>query len=292
MKLEVALRARAICGECPVWDGGSGLLYWIDVHACELHRFDPSTGADAVWPLPSKPGSFAMRQAGGFLIALEDAIYAASEFAGALSKIFDPEPEMPGNRFNDGRCDAAGRFWVGSLPRALDRPAGSLFRCDTRGVATMRPGFIVPNGIAFSPDATRIYYADSRARTVWRADFDLADGTLGNEQIFAEFAEGEGRPDGAAVDSDGCYWIAHVTGGLVTRFTPNGKRDRVIETPFSRPTMCAFGGADLRTLFITSGTEHLSETELHMQPLAGSIMALRVDTPGLPEPKFAEVKNA
>jgi len=285
-KPEPVLAAKAICGECPVWEHSTGLLHWIDVHARQLHRFNPATGMDEVWLLPEKPGSFALRASGGYLVALESGIYQASLFGGALDKRFDPEPDQPGNRFNDGRCDIRGRFWVGSLPVALDRAAGSLYRCDQQGVERVREGFIVPNGLAFSPAGDVIYYADSRARTVWHAEFDVEAGSLANERVFVRFAEAEGRPDGAAVDESGCYWIAHVTGGLVSRYTPDGRRDLVIEMPVSRPTMCAFGGPDLRTLFITSGTEHLTDVELGRQPLAGAIFALRTDVAGMPEPLF------
>ncbi len=283
---ECVLDAGAICGECPVWDGRDGLLYWIDVHAKELHRFDPWRGADSRWSLPEKPGSFALRAQGGFLVALESGIFQADGFDAPLLPRFDPEPDIAGNRFNDGRCDARGRFWIGSLPVALDRPAGALYRCDHSGATRMREGFTVPNGLAFSPGADRIYYADSRALTIWCADFDVDAGTMRDERVFTRFADGEGRPDGAAVDSAGCYWIAHVTGGRISRFRPDGQRDRVIEMPVSRPTMCAFGGADLRSLFITSGTEHLSERERAEQKSAGGIFALRVDVAGLPEPRF------
>jgi len=281
--IEVAVAAEAICGESPVWCDRTRALWWIDVHGRALLRSDLG-GATRRWNLPGRPGALALMQDGGILLAIETTLHRFDPAAGTAAPLAVLADEAPDHRFNDGRCDAQGRFWIGTLPNALDRPSGGLWRFGEGRFARAVPGLIVPNGLAFGPGG-RLYHADSRARTVWRATL-AEDGTLHDRRVFATFAEDEGRPDGAAVDAEGGYWIAHVTGGRITRFAPDGRRDRTIAMPVSRPTMCAFGGDDLATLLVTTGREHLTAAELAAQPLAGSVLALRPGVRGLPEPRF------
>jgi sugar lactone lactonase YvrE len=222
------------------------------------------------------------------IVAVERTLYAFDPQTGHFAALAACDAEPTAHRFNDGRCDRQGRLWIGTLPEALDRPTGGLLRYDAgaRHFTRMMGGFIVPNGLAFTADGSAMFVADSRAQTVWRCALDQS-GTPGAREVFASFGASEGRPDGAAVDAEGFCWIAHVTGGRLSRFSPDGRRERTIELPVSRPTMCAFGGPDLDILFITSGTEHLDAAELARQPLAGGLFALRPRVRGLPEPRLA-----
>jgi sugar lactone lactonase YvrE len=199
----------------------------------------------------------------------------------------DLEPPRTGNRLNDGRCDPAGRFWVGSMfeRTAVERFTGLLHRLDASGTSSIvRSGLGVSNGLAFSPDGTVMYHADTFRKTVWMFDYDPSSGKRSNERVFTDYLGLPGRPDGACVDADGCYWTACVGGGAVARISPNGDVDRVVELPVAYPTMPAFGGPGLSTLFITSlrrnaRTPGDSEHD-------GHLFALDVGVSGIPEPRF------
>lgn len=282
------LDVRAECGESPVWDAREGVLWWVDIHGRRLHRTRWPGATDETWPVPGRPSCLALTGDGGVVVAAERALLTFNPVTGHFVELARCDAEPPAHRFNDGRCDRQGRFWISMLPEALDKPSGGLLRYDaqSRRFDRVLDGYIVPNGLAFAADGATMFTADSRARTVWRCTLD-ATGRPGPREVFVHFAEDEGRPDGAAVDAEGFYWVAHVTGGRLTRFSPDGRRDRTIEMPVSRPTMCAFGGPDLDILFVTSGTEHLDAAELARQPQAGGLFAFRPGVRGLPEPRLA-----
>ena len=280
------LEARAECGESPVWDARAGVLWWVDIHGRLLHRTGWPNVVDESWPAPGRPSCIALTADGGVVVAVERALHAFDSASGRFIELARCDNEPPAHRFNDGRCDQQGSLWIGTLPEALDAPSGGLLRYDSvaRRFTRVIDGFIVPKGLGFDAQGG-MFFADSRARTVWRCALD--GGEPGPRTVFARFDEQEGRPDGAAMDAEGFYWIAHVSGGRITRFAPDGRRDRTIMLPVSRPTMCAFGGPDLDILFITSGTEHLDAVERVRQPLAGGLFAFRPGVRGLPEPRLA-----
>jgi sugar lactone lactonase YvrE len=282
------LAAGAVCGESPVWDEEGSALWWVDIHGCRVHRTRWPDVSDEAWPAPGRPSCLALLGNGGLAVAVERTLFAFDRQSGHFTPLADCTAEPPAHRFNDGRCDRFGRLWIGTLPEALDMPSGGLLRYDSgsRRFHRVFGGLIVPNGLGFSPDGATMYHADSRARTIWRRPFDVV-GEPGSPSVFATFEEGEGRPDGAAVDAEGFYWAAHVTGGRLTRFAPDGRRDRVVPLPVSRPTMCAFGGPDLDILFVTSGTEHLTQAQLAEEPHAGGLFAFRPGVRGLLEPRLA-----
>jgi sugar lactone lactonase YvrE len=198
----------------------------------------------------------------------------------------NPEAHLPENRFNDGRCDRAGRFWAGTMCDARRDPTGSLYRFDADLACTkLRNAIIIPNGLAFSPDNRTMYFADTNRHTIWAYDYDLASGAATNERVFAD--TGEGRPDGSCVDADGGLWNAQYGGWRLVRYAPTGKVDRVVQVPVANPTCCAFGGEDLGTLYVTTATQRLSLDDLAKQPLAGSLLALRPGAKGLAEGRFA-----
>lgn len=281
-------QAPDLIGECPRWDEREQRLYWTDINGQAIRRYHPATGSVESFQLPEPVGCFSFRESGGIVAGTRSGFAFIDLEANEFERFANPLPDDPSYRMNDGRCDFAGRFWAGSIRvPLLDQPVGKHFRLDTDlTVHEMRKDLIGPNGMAFSPDGRTMYWSDSRHDKVWAADFDLDAGTCSNERIFYQNDIAEGRPDGAAVDAEGFYWIAYVQGWRVMRIRPDGVVDRVIGVPVQRPTMCAFGGADLSTLFVTSATHPLPDEFRHKQPLAGSLFAIDVGIKGMIEPRF------
>lgn len=236
-------------GECPIWDERMSALWWVDIHGPALRRYDPQSGELKSFAMPEAPGSIALRRAGGLLVALESGLYLlGTEQPKLLAK---PKAHQAGLRFNDGRCDRAGRFWVGTLAEPDFPPKGVLYRIEPDGRASaMRSGIRVPNSIAWSPDGRTMYFADSPRHKIWAFDYDAESGEPSNERLFA--TPFPGFPDGSCVDAEGCVWNAEWGGSRVVRYTPAGALDRVIEVPAKNPTCCCFGGLRLDTLYITS----------------------------------------
>ena len=285
------LTAAAQLGECPIWSPDDARLYWVDIDGRAVHRYDPSTGIDEHRRAPGRPGSFALTATRGrLLVAIEGRLAFFDWESGAWSDWIPLEPEGLGNRLNDGRCDPAGRFWVGSMfdPAVTGKATGLLHRVEPNGTAvTVKSAMGVPNGLAFAPDGHTMYLADTPREVVWAYDYDADDGQATNERVFLDFGSLPGRPDGACVDEDGGYWIACVFGSMVVRVTPAGAIDRRIRVPVEKPTMPAFGGPDLSTLFITTiggGGSHRIDPS---QPDAGGLFAVEVGVHGLPETRFA-----
>jgi sugar lactone lactonase YvrE len=289
-RVECVVRAGALLGECPVWSELEARLYWVDIEGRAIHRYDPSTNLDDRRSVPGRPGSIALTQrVGRLLVALESQLVWFDWASGACEPWIQLEPEGTGNRLNDGRCDPAGRFWVGSMfdPAAARRFTGLLHRVSPEGeVTTVRSGIGVANGLAFSPDGSTMYFADTPRETVWAYDYDLATGEATNERVFLDFTDLPGRPDGACVDADGCYWIACVYGWAVIRVTPDGIVDRRIELPVEKPTMPAFGGLDRSILFVTSIGSGGSGPSAPGQRNAGGLFAIETGARGLVEPIF------
>lgn len=288
-EIKCVLQRRALVGECPRWHPTERALYWVDIYEPSLNRFDPKTGENRRWAMPERIGCFAFRKAGGIIAGMQSGIAFVDLDGGVkVRRLFDLEPDNPNSRFNDGRCDPAGRFWAGSIVESLDRRVGVLYRYDPDGTChRMVDNLICPNGLAFSPDGRTLYHSDSRQDYVFAWDFDAKTGGIRNQRIFLAMDMTEGRPDGAAVDAEGYYWIAHVNGWRVARYSADGKIDRTIGLPVQRPTMCAFGGDNLDVLYVTSATYPLSETALAKQPLAGSLFSIDVGVRGQAEPFFA-----
>jgi L-arabinonolactonase len=287
--VDCVLDIRAELGECPVWSVSEQALYWVDIYPGRLHRFDPATGANRFWQLPEAIGSFALCRDHAALVALRSGMHRFDLNSGTLAVVASPEADVPGNRLNDGRCDRQGRFWVGSMADPVDSrmPRGALYCLDAdRNCTKAADGFFVSNGLAFSPDGRILYHSDSYApvRTIWAWDLDTDAGQISNRRVFVDTKGMPGRPDGAAVDADGCYWMAANDGWELVRFTPAGKIDRRIALPVAKPSMIAFGGSRLDTLYITSIRPTAG---LEKQPQAGSLFAIDPGVKGLAEPIFA-----
>ncbi len=286
--LNCVLDARASLGECPVWSVVEQALYWVDINAPALHRFDPLTGRDAAMPMPAAIGSFGLRERGGYVVALRDGIWLAGADGRLEARIVAAPYDPASHRFNDGRCDAHGRFIVGSMNERRDGDSAQLYRLDPGGAFEPLFGHItISNGLAWSPDGRTMFHADTPARIVRRYRYDASTGTPSEPQVFAQFADDTRRPDGAAVDSLGNYWIAFYGGGTIAQISPAGVMLGTHPVPAMCPTMCAFGGPDLRTLYVTTARQKRDADELARLPGSGGLFAMQVDVPGLPEPRFA-----
>jgi L-arabinonolactonase len=221
------------------------------------------------------------------VVALRGGISFYDPASGALRQVAAPHAGAAHLRFNDGKCDRQGRFWVGTMNDDTRAPHGTLYRLDPDLACTsVLTDIDIPNSLCWSPDGATMYFSDSPLHTMSAYPFDSATGTLGARRIFAQ-VEPPAVPDGATVDAEGFVWCAHWGGWRVVRTAPDGRVDRVIELPVAHPTSCAFGGPDLATLFVTSARQPLDAAGRAAQPLAGAVMALDVGTRGLVEPRFA-----
>lgn len=264
------------------------MLHWVDILKPALHRFDPATGRDTAQPMDAMISGAWPRARGGLLVARHDGIVQFDPDTGRRLPFAHPEAARPSNRYNDGRCDRRGRLWIGSLDMGAAPNRGSLFRVDADGTATrMDSGFTVANGLGFSPDDARLYFTDTARRTIYVYDFDLARGEVAHRRPFVELAEAQGRPDGLAVDAEGFVWVAVWDGWTLLRYDPEGRVALRVPLPVPRPTSCCFGGADLRTLYITSASVRLPEQALADAPLSGALFACTPGVAGLPETPFA-----
>jgi len=292
MSVELLSDNRDAVGECPLWAVAERALYWVDIDRRQLRRWRAEDARVTSWPTDERIACIALHAAGGLIAGMESGLFHlrpqddGSLAAERLATVTHPRQGM---RFNDGRCDRAGRFWAGTMVMDMSLAAadGALFRCDRAGLsAPLVTGLLTQNGLGFSPDGRTMYLSDShpRVRRVWA--FELADdGTPGARREFVDMNQHPGRPDGAAVDADGCYWTCANDAGQVHRFTPDGRLDRSIELPAAKPSMCAFGGTALDELFITS------ITPAHPVPgydpaLAGAVFIVRPGVQGLAETAF------
>jgi sugar lactone lactonase YvrE len=284
--IEVAYAVPMAVGECPLWHAAEAALYWVDIDAFTVHRLEPASGEHRSWVLATEPASLAIHAGGGLMVAMRSGFAHLDTVSGALTPVADAPYDVATTRFNDGRVDAAGRFWVGTLYEPRDKQAAQMF-CLQRGKVRQiwSGGMTVSNGLAFSPDQRSLYHADTTTHRIDRYGFDLATGELSAPERFQQFSTDRannygGRPDGAAVDSEGAYWSAMFEGGRLLRFAANGALLQEVKLPLRCPTMMAFGGADLRTLYITSASHKRSAEERAQYPLTGCVLSMRVDVPG------------
>jgi sugar lactone lactonase YvrE len=283
---------RCTVGESPVWDVRDQCLYWVDIEAATIHRLEP-TGGVRTWRLPEKAGCIAPHARGGWVAAMQATVRRVLLHDDGrvddeiLAHVTHAAAPM---RFNDGRCDRQGRLWATTIfaDTQAGNDAGRLYRY-TAGDGLKFSGIdklVVANGTAFSPDGRTMYLADTfrDVRLVWAFDYDVTSGTPRNRRVFIDMHLHVGRPDGAAVDADGCYWICANDAGCVLRFDPQGTRIGRVDVPVKKPAMCAFGGPQLDTLYVTSIRPR--NADLSDQPLAGGLFAVRPGVTGLVEPAF------
>ena len=290
VKVDRILAAKATIGEGPLWSVEQQRLYWADIPEKKLNIFDPSDGSNQTFTLPQVVTSISTRRQGGLVLSLRDSFAFFEPKTGKLEILAQPEPDRPGNRFNDGKCDRQGRLWAGTMGELdWDAPVGNLYRLDASGKPTrMEEDVCCSNGIGFSPDSKTMYFAESFRYRILAYDFDAASGDLSNRRVFATIDPEGGRfPDGLTVDAEGFVWSAQPMLGCLVRYDPEGGVERIIELPVSRGTSCMFGGKDLDVLYVTTMRATLTEAQLAQEPLAGSLLALRPGVKGIAETPFA-----
>jgi sugar lactone lactonase YvrE len=291
--IQVAYDQPMAVGECPLWNPAEACLYWVDIDGFAVHRLEPASGAHRAWKMDSEPSALALCEGGGLVVALRSGFVHFDTASGALAPIAPAPYDTTTARFNDGRVDPAGRFWVGTLYEPRDQQAAEMYVLERGKVRLASLGAMTnSNGLGFSPDQKWMYHADTAAHRIDRHTFDAATGAVSPAQCFQQFPADKaapnygGRPDGAAVDSEGAYWCTMFEGGRLLRFAPDGTLLREVKLPVRCPTMVAFGGADLRTLYVTSASHNRSAAERAQFPLTGCVLSLRVDVAGLPEPLY------
>jgi sugar lactone lactonase YvrE len=291
--IQVAFKEPMAVGECPLWHHGEQKLYWVDIDGFNVHRLDPASGEHVAWKMDSEPSALAINASGGLEVALRRGFVHLDTGSGAVTPVAAATYDQSGMRYNDGRVDPAGRFWCGTRYELGADTVAEMFVLERGKMRTAWSGGMTnSNGLGFSPDGRRMYHTDTTAHRIDCYDFDPATGAFSNRRTFHQFAtnKGEpgygGRPDGAAVDSEGNYWCAMYEGARLLCFAPDGTQLREVRLPLRCPTMPAFGGADLKTLYITSAGGQRPAAELAQYPLTGCVLSLRVDVAGLPEPSY------
>jgi len=294
--IDIALDARNGVGESPIWDIEQQALYWVDITGKSIHRYDPANADHRIWKTEDFPVAIALvENQDRAIVALSEGI-SLFDFADTMEPFANPDTH-PGNRLNEGKCDPAGRLWVGSMqtnlnpdgsPREMTDHTGALFRIDADGSDTRFGDFDIgiSNTMAWSPDERYFYFGDSLKKTVFRYDYHRDSGIVDNRQVLFHH-EGLGFLDGSCIDDDGCLWNARFTCGKLLRITPHGEIDREIDIPVTNPTSCTFGGPDGRTLYVTSARFLLSADELADNPHEGAVLALDTGYSGAPDRRFA-----
>ncbi|HSX76419.1 MAG TPA: SMP-30/gluconolactonase/LRE family protein [Shinella sp.] len=279
---------QAALGECPLWSAAEQALYFVDIKRCRIHRYDPATGSLGAMELPEEVGCIGLVEGGGFIAGLRSGLWLIDVDGKPLKKLADNPEDQAISRFNDGGVDPAGRFIAGTVDETREKGIASLYRYDRSGLTRLAGGLLTSNGVAFSPDGRRLYHSDSLRYTLYACDYDVAAGEATNRQVFARFGSetDKGRPDGGAVDAEGCYWTALYEGGRVQRYAPDGTLLAEYPVPAKCPTMIAFGGPDLRTLYCTSASIGRPDEELTEYPLSGALFAMRAPVAGLARPLF------
>lgn len=284
-----AVPGADVLGETPLWCERTQSLLWLDIDSGRLQRFHPVSGRHDVFGFEQRyVGSLALTHDPAIvLLGIDLGLYYFNLGSGELRLLCQVEDSTLDNRLNDGRCDGIGRFWVGTMDNQLHRANGAFYRIDPHGAVHRQFGdVIVSNTIALSPAQDRLYFSDTRRFMTWVFDLDLAAGALSHRRIFFDHAVTRDRPDGACTDSQGYLWNAIFAAGRVVRFAPDGQVDRVIELPVTNPTCVCLGGPQLRTLYITTARKFLDREQLRRQPLAGAVLAVEVDVPGIVEHRF------
>jgi sugar lactone lactonase YvrE len=287
-EIACVVQSHDALGESVIWCPRTRKVWWLDILKPCLQSFDPATGGHRVYPLPGKNcGCVALRASGGFVTALDNGLHGFDPDTGRLEFLFHPEPQPPTNRYNDGRVDRRGRFWLGTMDCDIRGPTGNLYRLGPdRSVQKVLDGLKVPNSTAFAPDDRTFYFTDTQQYAIWAFDFDIEAGTIANRRVFADLAARRALADGSCVDADGCLWNAEYGGARLTRYAPDGHVERTVELPVTNPTCCCFGGERFDTLYVVSATQEYTPEQRAAEPWAGGLLALDVGVKGLPEAMY------
>lgn len=286
MEARCVADVKAVLGEGPVWVDREQAIYWVDIKGRKIFRLSENQDL-AVWPTPFRVGSLAPRAEGGFIAGTDHGFAIVDLDANRFEPVAHPETDRPDNRFNDGKVDRSGRFWAGTMDDLEQQASGALYRLGADLAWTRADdGYKVTNGPAFSPDGRTLYHTDSALQTIYAFDLD-EDGNASNRREFARFGDGDGYPDGMTVDSEGCLWVAFWDGWCVRRLSSSGEPIAKLDLPVQRPTSCAFGGAGLNRLYVSSARVDLTDDELAVQPYAGGLFLLTPGVSGVAQVPFA-----
>ncbi len=287
-KAELEFQIQAELGEGPLWDHINKRLFWVDILGQKLHMYDPATGENTAFQMPSAIGTVVAKDLNSVVVALVDGIYVFDLIEEELELLSDVEAELTGNRFNDGKCDPNGNLWVGSMPWEQGLPTGNLYRVDPKGEAIMMKDSVsISNGIVWSSDAKTMYYIDSPTSKIMAFDFNPEDASISNERVAVHVSEEDGTPDGMAIDENDNLWVGLWNGDAIAQYDPrSGKMISKVEVPAHNVTACAFGGPDLDILYITTAFVDTSPEELETKPLSGSIFKVKPGVKGINSPYF------
>jgi sugar lactone lactonase YvrE len=285
MNIETVIQNACLLGEGPVWDFRKKTICWVDILNGQIHEYNPSDQSHKVSSVRQMIGAVAVCKSGQFIAALKNGFGFIDRDSGVISMISNPEHEIPGNRFNDGKCGPDGRFWAGTMSHTDEPEKGSFYLLDRDLSVTKKMERIsISNGLTWSLDNSILYYIDTPTFTVAAFDFDRVNAVLTNKRIAIRIPENNGSPDGMTIDSEGMLWIAHWDGWQITRWDPlSGEKILSIPLPVARVTSCCFGGVLFNDLYITSARNGLSQDQLREQPLAGSLFVIKdIGYKGLP----------
>jgi sugar lactone lactonase YvrE len=282
---EVVLEHRCVLGEGPVWDPKNQTICWVDILKGEIHEYKPAENSHKTLFVNQMIGAITICKNGHFVAALKNGFGFIDRNSGAVTMISNPEPHLPGNRFNDGKSDPSGRFWAGTMSHTDEPEKGSLYLLNTNLSVTKKISKVsISNGMAWSYDHKIFYYIDTPTFSVAAFDFDNTNGAIDNKRTVIRISQIDGSPDGMTIDSEGMLWIAHWDGWQITRWNPaTGEKLLNIPLPVARVTSCCFGGDRYQDLYITSARTGLPDDQLKEQPLAGSLFVIRnIGYTGLP----------
>ncbi|HXT71989.1 MAG TPA: SMP-30/gluconolactonase/LRE family protein [Vicinamibacterales bacterium] len=288
MNCELVFDVRVELGEGPLWDDRRQRLLFVDIMRGHIHEFDPVARADRIINVGRPVGAVALTEKGDWIAAAADGFYRVDPASGKVALLVAIEANLPDNRMNDGYVDARGRFWAGTMGMAGRREKGTLYRLDPDGkVRRMLGPVSISNGLDWSPDNRIFYYTDLALGRVDQFDFEVASGTIKNRRPFVEFPTEIGYPDGLIVDAEGFVWVALWEGGSLHRYAPDGRLDVIVPVPASQTTKCAFGGPDMRDLYVTTAWIGLDAAARAEQPHAGSLFRIRPGVRGKNINRFA-----
>ena len=280
-------------GECPLWHDIESALYWVDINGLTVNRVHPASGKFSSWKMASEPSAIAADGDNNLVVATRTGFVRLNTTSGDITDICPAPYDTAITRFNDGRVDPAGRFWVGTMYEPRDKPAAEMYVLERDALRLAWSGGMTnSNGLAWGLDGATMFHADTTSHRIDQYDFDVAAGTVSNRRNLVTFstdksaADYGGRPDGAAVDSEGNYWVAMFEGGRLLKLSPTGELLREIVLPVRCPTAVAFGGTDLRTLYVTSASHGRSSAEMAQYPMTGKVLCIRVDVPGVVQPEY------
>lgn len=281
---ELLLDAKAALGEGPSWDEPAGLLYWVDIEGKKLHGYEPDSGRTTTASFDKRIGAAVPRKSGGVVMAMEDGFYAYDPAKDGLVFLGNPEGRKPGTRFNDGKCDAAGRFWAGTMSLTGVPEQGALYCLEPDlSIRTVLDNISCSNGLAWSPDNRTMYYIDSPTKKVMSYDFELETGSIRNPRVVATVSEQGAVPDGMCCDAEGMIWVALWGGYGIRKWNPHtGELLLKLDVPAEQSSSCAFGGAGLDELYITSARVGIAEDKLREEPLNGGLFVYKPGVKGLP----------